>query len=548
MNLVSTAARRAGGILHVIGDGVNRHFAAAGAFALLVAIAGLIALAHVVVGGDLRATEERGATTAGVVLARSAFESAIIDDSGRLNRAEVARLDAATAGARTAQGLVGLTVFAPSGRVLYSPDHGLIGTRQRLDRYQRAAFERSIVSWRREVTTGPTDTSDVPRIDVQVPLESRGRVVALFELALPYAPIDASVSGETRQLDVALLVFGLIIFLLAFPRIRQAGAALRTVATQQHQTLVRDLRHALGDHRQLRLEYQPLAQLRTGRVRAVEALLRWDHPRRGSVPPAEFIPQIEQTALIWPLTVHVLELAIRQAVAWRAEALDLRVSVNIAAPCLLDPRLAVTVAELLDRSGLPADRLAIELTEQSVMSEPEAAVEALLALRALGIEVLELDDFGTGYSSLTRLRDLPISGLKIDRRFVIDAGVDGDPTMIAAITELAHKFGLSVVAEGMEDEAIWDRMAVLGCDVGQGYWLSRPLRPGAVQGWMRGHAIEQWPQPRAVLELGAPGPQPLQPRSPTRRYRPAAPRPAARSRTSEMLLSPPALETGRRDA
>jgi EAL domain-containing protein (putative c-di-GMP-specific phosphodiesterase class I) len=294
---------------------------------------------------------------------------------------------------------------------------------------------------------------------------------------------------------------------------------MRTVASQQHRELVRDLRGALLDGRQLRLEYQPLAHLRTGRVRAVEALLRWDHPRRGAVPPAEFIPQIEQTDLIWPLTVRVLELAIQQAVAWRAQRLDLRVSVNVAAPCLVDHRLSGTVAELLERSGLPADRLAIELTEESVMREPKAAADALLALRSLGIEVLALDDFGTGYSSLTRLRDLPISAIKIDRRFVTDAGAEGDPTLIAAIAELAHKFGLSVVAEGMEDEATWDRMAALGCDMGQGYWLSRPQRPEGVLDWMRRHTIEQWPQPHAALEIADARSRPERPKTATRRRR-----------------------------
>src|SRR6202035_3363208 len=140
------------------------------------------------------------------------------------------------------------------------------------------------------------------------------------------------------------------------------------------------------------------------------------------------------------------------------------------------------VAEILARSELPPDRLAIELTEESVIRDPHVAVQALRALRLLGLEVLVLDDFGTGYSSLTRLRELPISGLKIDRSFVVDAGTNGDPTLIRAI---------AVLAEGMEDQATWQRMAALGCDMGQGYWLSRPLRPEAVPHWLRGRSIER---------------------------------------------------------
>lgn len=500
MTCVSRARRAVTGVVYVVGDRVSRHFAGVGVAALALAICALIGMVHVLVSGGLRTTEEHGAATTGVVLARSAFETAVVADSGQLTKAEIDQLDDATAGARSAAGLLELTVYSPEGRILYSPNHRLIGTHHDLNRYERAALAGQVATTPRHTTPEPTDTSKAARIDVNVPLvDGGGRVVALFSLDLPYAPIASDIASQARRLDIVLVTSGLIILLLAVPRLRRAGAARRAVAAREHHMLVRDLGRALEDG-QLRLEYQPLAHLHTGHVRAVEALLRWEHPRRGLVPPAEFIPQIEQTALIWPLTEHVLELAIQQAVAWRAQGLDLRVSVNIAAPCLLDRRLPDAVAELLDHSGLPADRLAIELTEESVIRDPGVAVQALLALRSLGIEVLVLDDFGTGYSSLTRLRELPISGLKIDRSFVIDAGTHGDPTLIRAIVDLAHKFGLAVVAEGMEDQATWQRMATLGCDMGQGYWLSRPLRPEALPDWIRGHSIEQWPQPHATVE------------------------------------------------
>ena len=158
------------------------------------------------------------------------------------------------------------------------------------------------------------------------------------------------------------------------------------------------------------------------------------------------------------------------------------------------------MADLLERSGLPADRLAIELTEKSDPRPTTRSADPPRAARSLGIEVLVLDDFGTGYSSLSRLRELPISGLKIDRSFVIDASTHGDPTLIRAIVDVAHEFGLAVVAEGMEDQATWQRMATLGCDMGQGYWLSRPLRPEAVPDWIRGRNIETWPQAKATIE------------------------------------------------
>jgi EAL domain-containing protein (putative c-di-GMP-specific phosphodiesterase class I) len=487
-----------------VGDHINQHFAAVAAVAavaLVLVIGGLVAVAHVLVSAQLRTAEERGATKAGVVLARSAFQTAVVADPDRLTGAEIDQLDDATEGARSAQGLLGLTVFAPGGLVLYSPNHRLIGTHQSLDRYERSGLAGRITTTPRHVRTDPTDTSSAARIDVYVPLaDHSGRVVALFELNLPYAPIASVVASETRRLDIVLVVSGLIILLLVASRLPRIGTALRIVAAQQHRALVRALCKAIEDD-ELRMEYQPLAQLRTGHVRAVEALLRWDHPSRGPIPPADFIPQAEQTKLIWPLTVHVLGQAIEQAAIWHEDGLDLRVAVNIAGPCLLDHRLPGTIANLLQRVGLPADRLAIELTEESVILEPYAAVQALLALRSLGIQALALDDFGTGYSSLTRLRDLPLTELKIDRSFVEEAGVDGDPTLITAIADLAHKLGLGVVVEGIEDEATWRRMAELGADIGQGYWLSRPLRPEAIPDWMRERGTEQRTQSTVAGEI-----------------------------------------------
>ena len=484
-----------------VGDHVNRHFAAVGVVVLMLAIGGLVAVAHLLTSAQLRTAKEHSATSVAVVLAHSAFAPAIDADSDQLTALEVARLDAATRGARSTETLLGLTVYAPDGSVLYSLDHHLIGRHESLDRTERASLRGAVTTTAPHSTAGPTDTSRAERIDVQVPLlGSAGRVVALFEVSLPYAPIASEVASQTRRLDLVLAVSGLIILLLLFLRLRRAGAAVRTVAALGHRRLVRDLGTAMKEG-QLRLEYQPLAHLRNGRVRAVEALLRWDHPQRGLVPPAEFIPQATQTDVIWPLTEWVIGRAVEQAAAWRANGLDLRVSVNVPGPCLLDPRLPDTLVELLDRAHLPVDRLAVELTEESVIREPEAAVEALQKLRSLGIELLALDDFGTGYSSLTRLRDLPITGLKIDRSFVVDAGASGDTTLIAAIADLAHKFGLAVVAEGIEDADTWRRMAAIGCDVGQGYWLSRPLRPEVLAEWMRGRAIEQWPQAPAHAAL-----------------------------------------------
>jgi EAL domain-containing protein (putative c-di-GMP-specific phosphodiesterase class I) len=482
-------------------DHVNNHFAVVGAVLLLLGVCGLVAVARMVVGGQLRSSKEHEATTIAAVLARAAFEPAIFADGDGLSPTEVARLDSAARGARASQTLLGLTVYAPDGRVLYSPSHGLIGTRDSLDAGERAALTGKVTTTRRPGPTEPTGTaSGGSRIEVEVPLRgSSGGVVALFSVSLPYAPIESDVASNLRRLDLALLALGLTLLLMLGPRLRKVGGVLRSVSEQQHRALVRDLRRAIKEG-QLRLEYQPLAHLRSGRVRAVEALVRWDHPQRGLVAPGAFIPQAVQTPVIWALTEHVLDQAIRQAAAWREQGLDLRVTVNVPGPCLLDHRLPTTLAKLLRSARLPADRIGIELTEESVIREPQAAVDALLGLRTIGIEQIALDDFGTGYSSLTRLRDLPITAIKIDRSFIIEAGIDGDSTLIAAMTDLAHKFGLVVVAEGIEDETSWDRVREIGCDIGQGYWLSRPLRAEAVPDWMDGRTVEAWPQTHGAVD------------------------------------------------
>jgi EAL domain-containing protein (putative c-di-GMP-specific phosphodiesterase class I) len=430
------------------GDWINHHFAVLAVGVLALGLAGLVTVAHVLVSSQLRASKEQAATNVAVVLARSAFEPAVAADSDHLDRTEIARLDAAANGAHTTQTLLGLTMFAPNGRVLYSPNHRLIGAEEALGSGDRAAMSGRVTITPPHPGTGVTDTSSATQIDVDVPLlDARGSVAAEFELGVPYAPIAAAVAAETLRVDLALAAVGLVILLLVGLRMRRAGAALRVVAMREHTALARDLARAIHED-QLRLEYQPLAHLRTGNVRAVEALLRWEHPQRGLVPPTQFIPQAEQTSIIWPLTEHVLELAIEQAAAWRRDGLDLRVSVNIPAPCLLDDRFPPALTRILEGAGLPADRIAIEITEESAILEPEAAVAALLELRSRGIQAIAIDDFGTGYSSLTRLRDLPITGLKIDRSFVTDAAANGDNALIAAIADIAHQFGIAVVKRG----------------------------------------------------------------------------------------------------
>jgi len=261
------------------------------------------------------------------------------------------------------------------------------------------------------------------------------------------------------------------------------------VNTPARLTLLGDLRRALQTADQLRLEYQPKISTNTGEVYGVEALLRWDHPVRGPIPPASFIPVVETTGLIDELTFHVLRLALAQQSRWVGQGIELPVAVNISARSLLDPRFPERVEQILAQQGLPARSLILELTETSMMVNPDAAVAILTRLAEQGIR-LSIDDFGTGYSSMSYLKRLPVSELKIDRSFVMDLPRNEDnAVLIQSAVDLGHNLGLNVVAEGVEDEATLQRLREMGCDLAQGYHISRPASPEALHAWIQANVL-----------------------------------------------------------
>jgi EAL domain-containing protein (putative c-di-GMP-specific phosphodiesterase class I) len=237
------------------------------------------------------------------------------------------------------------------------------------------------------------------------------------------------------------------------------------------------LRHVV-ERKELLLHYQPQVELVSGIIRGVEALLRWNSPELGLVPPVRFIPLAEETGLITPIGEWVL----REACRWARQMHDaghaeLRLAVNLSARQFSDQGLVDMVADALASSGLPAKFLELELTESALMHNLEAGQLTLARLKALGIE-LAVDDFGTGYSSLAYLQRFPIDRLKIDRSFITGvARKPEDETIARAIIVLAHALGLEVVAEGVEDEAQYQVLKDLGCDLIQGYYISRPV-PG----------------------------------------------------------------------
>ena len=251
--------------------------------------------------------------------------------------------------------------------------------------------------------------------------------------------------------------------------------------------LVGELRHAIEDG-QLVLHYQPKVDLTSGALAGVEVLVRWQHPVRGLLPPGEFVPLAEHTTLIKPLTLHILTRALAQVGDWDRQGRRLSVAVNVSARNLLDPDFADAVAACLDLAGLTPDRLELEITESVLMANPVRAMEVLSRLSGMGV-ALSIEDFGTGYSSLDYLKRLPVNVLKIDRSFVMNMASDPADAMIVRSTiDLARNLGLRVVAEGIEDQAVYDMLRGLGCHVGQGFLMSRPVCPADLEELMDGEA------------------------------------------------------------
>jgi diguanylate cyclase (GGDEF)-like protein len=257
----------------------------------------------------------------------------------------------------------------------------------------------------------------------------------------------------------------------------------RDLAHQRQICLIRDLRHAARNG-ELALHYQPKLDIRNGRVRQAEALLRWQHPQFGNVSPAEFIVLAERTGSIQILTGWVIEEAMRQLAEWGRRGLHVQLSVNISADDLLSGDLAHRVSSLLKLYRVPAEQLVFEITESAVMREPEHALKVLNGLRECGIS-LSVDDFGTGYSSLAHLKRLPVQELKIDQSFVRNLDETSEDAVIVRSTiEMSHNLGLKVVAEGVEYEHSLRLLERWHCDTAQGYLISRPLTAVAFEAWI----------------------------------------------------------------
>jgi EAL domain-containing protein (putative c-di-GMP-specific phosphodiesterase class I) len=232
------------------------------------------------------------------------------------------------------------------------------------------------------------------------------------------------------------------------------------------------------------LYYQPKVDIRSGDTREVEALIRWQHPERGFLPPGQFIALAEETSLIRPLTEWAIEEALRQRTSWAQMGFEIVTGVNLSARTLHDPQLVNTIMSRLRSWDTEPGRLKLEITESAIMIDPDRAMATLRRLHDEGVR-LSIDDFGTGYSSLAYLRRLPIDEIKIDRSFVTDMVENpADASIVRSIIELSHNLSLTVVAEGVETHAAIDALRAMGCDLIQGYVYSKPIPGSALASWL----------------------------------------------------------------
>ncbi len=289
-----------------------------------------------------------------------------------------------------------------------------------------------------------------------------------------------------RQADIAMYT----------AKERRSGVEVYDAAADGHDrgrlVLLSEFRRSLAEGH-LVLHYQPQVSLRTGDVVGVEALVRWEHPTRGLLPPTEFLLAVEQTSLIEPLTDCVLDLALAQVREWTEQGLQVPVAVNLSARSVHRPDLPTRVLSALATHGVPARLLRLELTESALLAEPARARDVLTRLHTAGVS-LSIDDFGTGYSSMGHLKHLPVAELKVDRSYIAEMTASAeDAALVRSVIDLGHELGLTVVAEGIEDPATAAALLDLMCDAGQGYLFAAPMGAQEVTGWLAGRRATATP-------------------------------------------------------
>ncbi len=362
-----------------------------------------------------------------------------------------------------------LIEFARRVRELLDPD----------DVFARFGGDEFAVFVRRPDRSAVSDLADriVTRSHEALPLGGYDIVVAVSAGIAMVSTDDRDSASVLRRADIAMYA----------AKSSHAGYEVYRAEidrrTPERLAILGDLRDAIdGDG--LEVHYQPKIDIDRSTVVGAEALIRWHHPTRGWIKPDDFIPVAEESGLIRQLTDRVLALAIEAVAEWRSAGFDLGVAVNLSALDLVDEELPSRIAFHLERHELDVDALTLEITESSLMADTPRTMATIERLSELGVR-LSLDDFGTGYSSLSYLRQLPVSELKIDRSFVSNVLLDAqDEVIVRSTVDLGHNLGLSVVAEGIESEQMLEHLRGLGCDLGQGYSISRPLESDLFERWL----------------------------------------------------------------
>jgi EAL domain-containing protein (putative c-di-GMP-specific phosphodiesterase class I) len=308
------------------------------------------------------------------------------------------------------------------------------------------------------------------------------------EIVLPYAPVAQAISTQTKRIDYVLFAVAILFYAALWPRLLRASRAIRSQADPEKQALRRELENAIK-HDELLLHYQPAIDLNEGRVVAVEALLRWQHPKRGLLSPNEFLPTLTDDDLNGRLTLHVVGMALHDCGEWRDRGIDAAVNVNLTVANVIDDDLPEQIGKLLATCGIPPAALGLEVTETAIVADPEKAAVMLDALHRMGVRIA-IDDYGTGYSSLAVLRDLPISELKIDKSFVVGLRKrPRDEAIVRSTIRLAHELEVKVIAEGVEDHKTVSELVALDCDMAQGYYFSLPLSLPDLVAWFEAPMI-----------------------------------------------------------
>jgi EAL domain-containing protein (putative c-di-GMP-specific phosphodiesterase class I) len=451
---------------------------------------GLLAFAvSRILATEIRSEQLTSATNSANLLASAAFAPRL-SGAKQLKIAQLQALDQAALAARRTAGVIGVGIWDPRSQILYATDHRLIGRTLFRPAPVASALTGQTATVVGTGTQTPIAHASGEQIDIAVPIygERGVKVIAVAEVVLPYAPVAQEISNQTQRIDFVLIGAALLFYAALWPRLLRASKAIRSQSDPQKQALLRELESAIKRD-ELLLHYQPTINLLEGRVVAVEALLRWQHPKRGLLAPSEFLTMLTDDDLNGRLTMQVVAIALRDCGEWRDRGIDAAVNVNLSVSNVIDEALPEEIGKLLATCGIPPGALGLEVTEAAIVADPEKAAVMLEALHRMGVRIA-IDDYGTGYSSLACLRDLPISELKIDREFVVGLRQrPRDEAIVRSTIRLAHELAIRVIAEGVEDAKTVSELVELDCDMAQGYYFSPPLPLADLVAWFEAPVV-----------------------------------------------------------